>query len=74
MEQPRIPITIHTPFVTLGQMLKIADVISSGGEAKSYLAATSVLVDGVSENRRGRKLYPGAVVTVGNQRFEIVSA
>ena len=44
--------------MTLGQMLKEATVIGSGGQAKWYLAENTVLVDGEPENRRGRKLYP----------------
>ena len=50
--------------MTLGQMLKEVTVISSGGQAKWYLAENTVLVDGEPENRRGRKLYPGMMVEV----------
>ena len=45
-------------------MLKKVTVISSGGQAKWYLAENTVLVDGEPENRRGRKLYPGMMVEV----------
>ena len=50
--------------MTLGQMLKEVTVISSGGQAKWYLAENTVLVDGEPENRRGRKLYPGDVIVI----------
>ena len=65
------PLKITTPYITLKQLLKIEDIISSGGEAKFYLAENPVLVNGESENRRGRKLYPNDVIKVDNQEFII---
>ena len=56
-------ITISTDFITLGQLLKLANVISSGAEAKYYLASNEVLVNDIYENRRGKKLYSGDKVT-----------
>lgn len=49
-------IVIDTEYVTLGQFLKMVDIISSGGQAKWYLAENDVLVNGELEDRRGRKL------------------
>lgn len=48
--------------MTLGQVLKELSIISSGGQAKWYLAENSVFVDGEVEQRRGRKLYAGMMV------------
>lgn len=53
---------LETDFITLGQFLKEINVISSGGQAKWYLAENSVFVDGELENRRGRKLYAGMMI------------
>jgi ribosome-associated protein len=47
------------PFLTLAQCLKLADVISSGGQAKWFLQEQDVFVNGEIERRRGRKLYSG---------------
>jgi len=55
-------IFLETEYMTLGQMLKEASVIGSGGQAKWYLAEQTVLVDGEPENRRGRKLYAGMMI------------
>ncbi|OWU66226.1 MAG: hypothetical protein CBB60_000630 [Armatimonadetes bacterium Cent15-Ar3] len=52
-------IPIWSEFITLGQLLKLANVISNGAEAKGYLAEVIPLVNGEEDNRRGRKLYPG---------------
>lgn len=57
-------VPIHGEYITLGQFLKITDIISSGGEAKSYLADAKILVNGEPDNRRGRKLYPNDTVQV----------
>lgn len=65
-------IKIFTEFVTLGQFLKLANLIQSGGEAKFYLKENKVIVNGEEDNRRGRKLYSGNIVEVENQTFEIV--
>lgn len=48
---------LKTEYITLGQLLKAANIISSGGEARNYLqTAGVVLVNGEEDNRRGRKL------------------
>ncbi|WP_127849663.1 S4 domain-containing protein YaaA [Lacticaseibacillus hulanensis] len=62
-------ITISTPYITLGQFLKEAGVIDSGGAAKWYLAENSVEINGVEDNRRGRKLVAGdkVILNDGNQ-------
>lgn len=65
-------IAITTEYITLGQLLKIANVISSGGEAKWFLAENTVLVDGELESRRGRKLYKGMTIKVLNKEYKIV--
>lgn len=57
-------IMIENEFITLGQFLKHADIISSGGMAKWYLAEHTILVNNELENRRGKKLYPGTVVEI----------
>lgn len=65
-------ISITTEYITLGQFLKLADIIYSGGEAKSFLAENEVIIDGEPDNRRGRKLRGGEIVEVAGQKFEIV--
>ncbi|CAM4008692.1 S4 domain-containing protein YaaA [Cohnella lubricantis] len=57
-------VAISTEYITLGQVLKLADVVGSGGEVKAFLQEASVKVNGEPENRRGRKLVPGDTVDV----------
>lgn len=66
-------IVIDTEFVTLGQLLKMTDAISSGGMAKWFLSENEVYVNGEIDDRRGRKLRDGDVVNIpGVGRFRIV--
>ncbi len=58
------PIQIEETYITLGQFLKHANVISSGGMAKPFLEQFDVYVDGELENRRGKKLYNGSVIDI----------
>lgn len=65
-------VPIHGEYITLGQFLKITDIISSGGQAKPFLAEADIKVNGEPDNRRGRKLYPGDTVRVaGAGEFRI---
>lgn len=64
-------IKINTEFITLGQLLKYINVIESGAHAKIYLTNNIVLVNGVSENRRGRKLYPDDVIDLSKTKYII---
>jgi ribosome-associated protein len=56
---------------TLGQALKVASLVGSGGEAKVLIQAGEVLVNGEVETRRGRKLEEGDAVEVGDERLEV---
>jgi len=51
--------------IRLGQLLKAAGLVDTGGEAKLVLADEQVRVNGEIETRRGRQLHPGDVVTLG---------
>ena len=59
-------------FITLGTLLKIAGLIQTGGMAKAFLAENTVYVNDEAENRRGRKLYRGMIVRVGNKTLSII--
>lgn len=62
---------VKGPFITLGQLLKAADFISSGGEQKEFLASHKVLINGVADNRRGRKLVTGDIVKIGKREISL---
>ena len=64
-------VAIRGEMIRLGQLLKVAGVIDTGAEVKAFLADQDVLVNGEREDRRGRQLHPGDVVTVGDDELRI---
>jgi len=58
--------------IRLGQFLKLANLVESGGEAKPLVADGAVTVNGEVETRRGRQLAPGDVVSVGGHSARVV--
>ena len=57
-------VAIDSDMIRLGQFLKLADLIETGGEGKVLIASGDVTVNGEVDTRRGRQLHPGDVVTV----------
>jgi ribosome-associated protein len=57
-------VAIDSDMIRLGQFLKLADLIDTGGEAKILIASGDVTVNGEVDTRRGRQLHPGDVVVV----------
>ena len=64
-------VKITWEFIKLGQFLKFVSVIYSGAQAKEFLAEENVTVNGVREERRGRKLYRDDKVFALNNEFII---
>jgi ribosome-associated protein len=57
-------VAISTDSIRLGQFLKLADLVDVGSDVKSLLQDGVVSVNGLAEDRRGRQLVRGDVVTV----------
>ena len=57
-------IAIRGSTIRLGQLLKLADLVDSGAEVKDVLVSGVVRVNGEPEERRGRQLHRGDVVSV----------
>lgn len=64
-------IKIKDEYITLGQLLKIANLVSSGGEEKLFLKQNEVLVNNEIEQRRGKKLYKNDVIKVKGNEYKI---
>jgi len=68
-------VSISTDYITLGQFLKLAGIIDTGGAVKWFLSEHEVYVNGESENRRGKKLIHNDEVTVkGKGTFKVISS
>jgi ribosome-associated protein len=71
-----VEIQISGDVIRLGQLLKFANLVMDGGEAKALIAAGAVTVDGEPETRRGRQVGVGSLVEVelpqGRQALRVV--
>ena len=59
-------------FIKLGQALKLAGVVEDGVEAKYAIQDGLVQVNGEVDERRGRKVYVGDVITYENQEIKVI--
>jgi ribosome-associated protein len=57
-------VPIDGDMIRLGQFLKIADLVDTGGEGKVLINSGDVRVNGQVDLRRGRQLHTGDVVEV----------
>jgi len=68
-----ITITIRTETIRLAQFLKLVNAVQDGFEAKIRIQAGLVMVNGVKETRRGRKLKPGDRISYAGKMYEVRS-
>ncbi len=66
-------IKLRDEYIKLDQALKVANLVSSGGEAKILIAEGNVYVNGEVETRRGKKLRDGDKITLFSDEVMVVS-
>ena len=64
-------ISITTEFIKLESLLKLANLVGSGGEAKVLIQDGQVSVNGQVCTMRGKKLRPGDVVSFAGQELQV---
>ena len=57
--------------IRLGQFLKFAGLLDSGGDVKEAIIDGDVLVNGEVDRRRGRQLQPGDVVSFQGRAIRV---
>jgi ribosome-associated protein len=57
--------------IRLGQLLKLANLVETGGAARGLLESGEVRVNGEVETRRGRQLGVGDVIQCGKERVTL---
>lgn len=68
-------LTINKEFITLGQLLKMINAISSGGMAKWFLEEHTVYMNGEEEQRRGKKLRHDDIIDIpGYGKYKIIES
>ncbi len=64
-------IKITTEFIKLQDLLKFANLVSTGGEAKIRITEGEVLVNGECCTMRGKKIRPGDVVEIDGMELTV---
>lgn len=67
-------ITITTEFIKLQDVLKFANLVETGGEAKERIQAGEVSVNGEVCTMRGKKIRPGDDVLFDGQHYTVSHA
>lgn len=65
-------VRIRDETIRLGQLLKLAGVAESGGEARELVQDGAVRVNGEVETRRGRQLRAGDTVEAIGERLRVI--
>ena len=65
-------IALWEEYIKLGQALKAVGLVESGVEAKIVIQNGEVMVNGVTEFQRGKKLYDGDTVSFRGEEIRIV--
>jgi ribosome-associated protein len=70
--RPPAPVAVQLP-ITLGQFIKAAGLVGTGGEAKYLVVSGQVSVNGEEETRRGRHLAFGDTVAISTGDSALVT-
>ena len=66
--------TLQGEYIELKALLKLTDLVSSGGEAKMLISKGQVLVDGEVEMRKACKIRAGQQVQLGDMLIQVDAA
>ena len=67
-------VSITTEFIKLDSLLKLANAVGSGGEAKILIQEGEVRVNGETCTQRGKKIRPGDKVKFERYELEVTGA
>lgn len=67
-------VQIHTDYIQLDQLLKLANVIQTGGQIRPLLDEEAIQVDNQICREKRKKIRPGQVVVVNAQIAILVKA
>ena len=74
MKKSGSSILIQGEYITLGQLLKFLDLVSTGGEEKIFVATHDITFNGEKETRRGKKLRDQDVVSIDGEKYNICTS
>lgn len=65
-------IKITTEFIRLDSLLKLANLVGSGGQAKLIIQDGLVKINDEICTMRGKKLYGGEIVDIDGEKLKVV--
>lgn len=60
-------ISIHTDYIQLDQLLKYANILTTGGQIKELLAEELITLNGTIVTEKRKKIYPNDVVSIEDE-------
>ncbi len=67
-----VKFVIEGEFITLGQFLKSADYVYSGGMVRHFLEENEIYLNGEKENRRGKKIFVNDKLIINGKEYLFV--
>ncbi|MFZ2960355.1 MAG: RNA-binding S4 domain-containing protein [Candidatus Ozemobacteraceae bacterium] len=64
-------VEIKETFIELAKLLKFENLVTSGGEAKMAITEGHVLVNGIVETHKSKKIHSGDIVEFQNEKIRL---
>ena len=64
--------TLNGEFIELHKLIKLLDLVDTGGQAKMLIEDGLVLRNGVIETRKRAKIIKGETITIGDVTITII--
>lgn len=65
-------VKIDTDYIKLDQLLKLANIVSGGGEAHALILSSAVKVNGNVELQKRKKIVKGDVVQIADETITVI--
>lgn len=64
--------TLNDPFIELYKLIKLLDLVDTGGQAKMVIENGHVFRNGEIETRKRAKIIKGDRITIGEVMIEVI--
>lgn len=64
--------TLTEPFIELHKLIKVLDLVDTGGQAKMLIENAQVFRNGEIETRKRAKITKGEKITIGDVVIEVI--
>ena len=64
--------TLTEPYIELHKLIKLLDLVDTGGQAKLLIENSQVFRNGECETRKRAKITKGEKITIGDVLIEVI--